>query len=1323
LLLNSLLFFFTTFYTEKEISLSLNLIPGKRVIKEFPFQLQGKGGYGIYCDIKKNPGIEIEYLVDDTIFKPLISGEKIFSGRMPPSNRDFIKIVLRLCAPFNLVPDEYQLEFNFRIEGNVKFEFSDQKEKSRIILQAEPEINLDYSLKDRIRLGEETKVRGYLKVDGNILNRVWIILRLPREVIYKKNSFFFDGKNIIERIVGDSLYFEIQNITPGIHRFEYAIQAMPWTESKLVFIGMSVCAWFDTVYLETPETVHSIFLEADLFYEGGVILGRVFDKDNKGIEGLNLYLEDGTRVRTDKDGRYSFRWVRPGRHIVSFKNYHHLVNLCPGSIYLLDFEISPSRIGPKREYIFLGLGEVGVSGIKNGIKLEELPIDGKLTLYFLGEIEGGFFLEALVNTEGKDLSEFQYLIQPEEKYKVFADRSSFQPGNPGKFYVMVKKGDEYFNAGLVTLEDGLMGGERGMLGARAKKGFGPINLSCQAGLPNYLFHQEEFLVSSVGPYKLLSSPVIINSERVYLETRDILDQKTVLNSQFLMRDKDYKFDYENGKLWLSSHILEQVSMNPRFIVVKYQSPGAFKEIKDINWRVRQEVGLQNILFGLNFNRAGSASFSHNSIGIDENINYKILNLSSQYCQRIENVEDNKGYRIGLNLELYRSQIQIAREYLGKGIQVPYPDYTPTSREENSIQGNFDLHFANFYLAPDLRTFKEERDGEIRNGIGKGIEFGWRVPEYNQRAFMKIGNIKTDEDEYWHTAVGYARQGFSFSPFYRWSEKQRFIGGFLELGSSGWIKFNLEEEYGLDLYHRNSISLEKSGINGRLFFRPKMTYERRLIDDRDYISLLSEGGFIFEPISINTSLDYRKYLKIDEEAIFATYRLVLWPLNDLSIFSQTNLLNKEIKIFESGFAYRPLWLNRIALLGMGKYQDEKTLGAIDLGLMPFKNLNITVGNGMGRGLRYHQAKVEVRSNFGPGLGLDAGLMNQKNLFGANLFYELSPLRLTIGYNYIDHGEMKEGLYARITTNPMKHWAFGLEENALEILDRFIIETPSVVTIGEKFKVKVTAVDKENRILKDFIGSVELNTKASKRRLTFKPEYKGQVIFQLTLSDTKELGANYILIKDRKDRISRAFFYLRRPDEVISYPEVLPYVPVPEIEEYFSNFTIDVPKYAIAKEPFTVEITAMSNKGRVMESFTNGIEILTSNREKVTPDKFYFTPENKGKLKVTLTYPGVETIRLLIRPVGEPLKVSISEPIIFREKGAPPPKPPEVKKPEVKKPSPEEIDALLKQGMKYFTKGQYEDAEKIWKRILALDPANAKAKKYLKETQLRLKKSKG
>jgi len=62
-----------------------------------------------------------------------------------------------------------------------------------------------------------------------------------------------------------------------------------------------------------------------VFTTKGIIIGRVFlDKNGdgilrageKGLAGAVLYLEDGTRVITDKDGKYSMPYVDPGTHVL-----------------------------------------------------------------------------------------------------------------------------------------------------------------------------------------------------------------------------------------------------------------------------------------------------------------------------------------------------------------------------------------------------------------------------------------------------------------------------------------------------------------------------------------------------------------------------------------------------------------------------------------------------------------------------------------------------------------------------------------------------------------------------------------------------------------------------------------------------------------------------------------------------------------------------------------------------------------------------------------------------------------------------------------------
>jgi len=66
----------------------------------------------------------------------------------------------------------------------------------------------------------------------------------------------------------------------------------------------------------------SLTVKEELFRSTGIILGQVYDKPFKndkkghGIAGVRLYLEDGTYIITDKDGKYHFEGVKAGTHVV-----------------------------------------------------------------------------------------------------------------------------------------------------------------------------------------------------------------------------------------------------------------------------------------------------------------------------------------------------------------------------------------------------------------------------------------------------------------------------------------------------------------------------------------------------------------------------------------------------------------------------------------------------------------------------------------------------------------------------------------------------------------------------------------------------------------------------------------------------------------------------------------------------------------------------------------------------------------------------------------------------------------------------------------------
>jgi len=101
-------------------------------------------------------------------------------------------------------------------------------------------------------------------------------------------------------------------------------------------------------------------------------------------------------------------------------------------------------------------------------------------------------------------------------------------------------------------------------------------------------------------------------------------------------------------------------------------------------------------------------------------------------------------------------------------------------------------------------------------------------------------------------------------------------------------------------------------------------------------------------------------------------------------------------------------------------------------------------------------------------------------------------------------------------------------------------------------------------------------------------------------------------------------------------------------------------------------------------------------------------------------------IVLQPIPKPKPV---QPAVVQKAAKPPVtatvKPKPVRTPAPKAPglSPKEVAGLYKTGVKQYMSEEYDKAVATFKKLLAADPGNAKAKDYLKKSQERLKKIRG
>lgn len=122
-----------------------------------------------------------------------------------------------------------------------------------------------------------------------------------------------------------------------------------------------------SLYSESNVATAKVTVSAGLFSDRGFILGKVFSDCNKngvqdqagegeaesGIPGIRIYLEDGTNVTTDSEGKFSFYGILARTHVLKLDR-----TTFPTGVSAVDFGAISSR--------HLGRGDSRIVDLKNG---------------------------------------------------------------------------------------------------------------------------------------------------------------------------------------------------------------------------------------------------------------------------------------------------------------------------------------------------------------------------------------------------------------------------------------------------------------------------------------------------------------------------------------------------------------------------------------------------------------------------------------------------------------------------------------------------------------------------------------------------------------------------------------------------------------------------------------------------------------------------------------------------------------------------------------------------------------------------------------------
>ncbi len=286
-----------------------------------------------------------------------------------------------------------------------------------------------------------------------------------------------------------------------------------------------------------------------------------------------------------------------------------------------------------RDWVVVGFAEgtVGYTTLKdnsqslNGEVEDGHYSDGQISLYAKGRVLGKWILTMAYDSDKADDRRKSLLgtIDPNEYYTLYGDGSEQRHDAPSqsKLYLKLERGQFYalfgdYETGLTQTQ--LSRYSRTLNGIKVENGGGPVVFTAFAAeTPQSFAHDEIQGDGTSGLYRLTQRGIVLNSEKIRIETRDRLHAEKIIDSRALTRHIDYDIDYSNGTLFFRQPVNSRdAGFNPIVIVAEYETLGRANKELNAGGRIGVTLNEGRVQAGVSAIRDENRLSSTNLAGAD-----------------------------------------------------------------------------------------------------------------------------------------------------------------------------------------------------------------------------------------------------------------------------------------------------------------------------------------------------------------------------------------------------------------------------------------------------------------------------------------------------------------------------------------------------------------------------------------------------------------------------------------------------------------------------------------------------------------------------------
>jgi uncharacterized repeat protein (TIGR01451 family) len=289
-----------------------------------------------------------------------------------------------------------------------------------------------------------------------------------------------------------------------------------------------------------------------------------------------------------------------------------------------------------RDWILVGLAE-GTAGYQTATgHMENLKAAGvdehfydreRLAFYAKGTIKGEWLMtmsyDSAKQSTGVSGNALFQNIDPNSFYTLYGDGSAqgYDAASQKKLFLKIERDQFYalygdFDSGLTVTE--LSRYSRRMNGIKTELRTKKFELTAFGSETGQSFAKDEIRGDGTsGLYRLSRKGIVINSEKITIESRDRFKSELVTDSRPMSRFIDYSIDYEAGTIFFKGPIASRdEQLNPVYIVVDYEVQSAGQDAVTLGGRAGAKLMDGKLKVGASYIHEGHVSGANNLYGAD-----------------------------------------------------------------------------------------------------------------------------------------------------------------------------------------------------------------------------------------------------------------------------------------------------------------------------------------------------------------------------------------------------------------------------------------------------------------------------------------------------------------------------------------------------------------------------------------------------------------------------------------------------------------------------------------------------------------------------------